>query len=495
MKILAKLLIGLLAVGILGLVGVILFAPGIHISSLSMILNVATGSGTKTSSDALLERLRVADGFSVSVYARGLENPRAMAMSESGQLLITSPRSGSILRLEDTNDDLAADNSSVLIDGLTRPYGIALHNGYLYIGESNQIGRISFDSETTTVSGDYEVIIPDLGDSGNHWTKTIRFGPEGNLYVAMGSTCNVCVEADQRRATIMRFDADGGQGEIFASGLRNSVGMDFAPWDGALYATDNGRDMLGDDYPPCELNLVKDGGFYGWPYLNGDNDPDPDFGHERLDLQARAIPPVLHFPAHNAPLGIHFVNSDSAGWERSALVALHGSWNRSEPDGYKVVALKWDAAGTVSSEDFLWGFEEDGDIIGRPVEIVADGRGGFFISDDYSGSVYRVSQGSQAVAAALTVAPTHAQTKVVTDPQLAAAGAALYAALPCASCHSDSVATPVSLDQVPQRYNLTTLADYFLAPTPPMPRYELTTEQRTQLAHYLFSQAQLPAEK
>lgn len=495
MKTLAKLLVGLLSIAILGLVGVILFAPGIHISSLSMILNVATGSGANTPTDTLLERLQVAPGYGVSVYARGLENPRAMALAGSGQLLISSPRSGSILQVEDANGDLAADSSSVLIDGLTRPYGIALHNGYLYIGESNQVGRIRYNSETATVSGDYEVVVPDLGDNGNHWTKTVRFDPQGWMYVAMGSTCNVCVEADERRATIMRFDADGGQGEIFASGLRNSVGMDFAPWDGTLYATDNGRDMLGDDYPPCELNQVVAGGFYGWPYLNGDNEPDPDFGHERLDLQARASAPVFNFPAHNAPLGIHFVSSDRPGWERSALVALHGSWNRSKPDGYKVIALKWDAAGQISSEDFLWGFEEAGDIIGRPVEIVDDGHGGFFISDDYSGSIYRVSHGLKAAAKALALAPTEIATAVVTDPQLAAAGALLYAEMPCASCHDDAATTPVSLQQVPHRYNLVTLADYFLAPTPPMPRYDLSPEQRVQLAHYLFSQAQLPAEK
>jgi len=310
----------------------------------------------------------------------------------------------------------------------------------------------------------------------------------------MGSTCNVCEEADNRRATIMRYRADGSGGEIYATGLRNSVGMDFAPWDGNLYATDNGRDLLGDDYPPCELNLIQAGSFYGWPYLNGDNELDPDFGNGREALRATARPPAFKFPAHNAPLGIHFVRNESLGTDfgRSALVALHGSWNRSQPDGYKVVSLHWDETGAISSRDFLWGFEHDGDIVGRPVDITGDGRGGFFISDDYAGVIYRISYGADPMSTAAYVPVTRSASPVrhETNPVLVAAGAEIYQRLPCEDCHSASALTPVPLNQLPERYDLGSLADYFVTPTPPMPQFDLNPQQREQLAHYLISRAQ-----
>ena len=277
----------------------------------------------------------------------------------------------------------------------------------------------------------------------------------------------------------MRFESDGSDGRVYASGLRNSVGMDFAPWSGELYATDNGRDLLGNDYPPCELNRIVDGGFYGWPFLNADNEPDPDFGSQRPDLQAKAISPVHHFPAHNAPLGIHFTGRD-----RSALVALHGSWNRSEPDGYKVVRLQFPDGGEIGSKDFLWGFERDGDIIGRPVDIADDGAGGFFVSDDYARVIYRVSPRADLASAANTRSERAGHAAL--DPALVSAGATLYRQLPCASCHDKSAVTPVPLEDLSDKYSPGSLADYFLAPTPPMPRYPLSETERMQLAHYLL---------
>jgi glucose/arabinose dehydrogenase len=222
----------------------------------------------------------------------------------------------------------------------------------------------------------------------------VRAGPDGLLYVAQGSTCNVCTEQDDRRATMMRFQPDGSGGEIYATGLRNSVGFDWAPWSGDLYATDNGRDMLGDDFPPCELNLIEQGSFYGWPYFNGANLPDPDMGADPLADQRKPTSPVHGFRPHNAPLGITFI--DSTGWpdgyERIALAALHGSWNRSSPDGYKVVSLHWTDSG-IEERDFLTGFNRDGDIAGRPVDVAQGPDGAIYISDDYAGAIYRVSYG------------------------------------------------------------------------------------------------------
>lgn len=477
------------------LVGALVFVPGIHISSLGMVLNVMSGAGSDTPDEVLLDRLQLAPGYHLSVFARGLENPRILHHSLSGRLLVTSPRAGQVIQLTDSNGDGAADTREVLLSGLQRPQGIEQHGAYLYIGESHQIGRTAYDTQSGQLTGDYEVIVPDLTDDGNHWSKIIRFDAEGNLYVAMGSTCNVCEEADPRRATIMRYNSDGSGEFIFASGLRNSVGLAFAPWNGALYATDNGRDLLGDNYPPCELNKVVKGGFYGWPYINGANELDPDFGEGKEALQDTAIAPAFDFRAHNAPLGIYFPGDES----RSALVALHGSWNRSSPDGYRVVRLHWDEEENITTEDFLWGFEDDGDIVGRPVDITGDGEGGFFISDDYAGVVYRVSQRDNLRSAqaeqGLNIQEAPHADLVPADQELAAAGAEVYASLPCGDCHSQQALTPVNLESLQQHYTLHSLAEYFLAPTPPMPLFDLSEQQRRQLAHYLFSREQSLAEK
>lgn len=466
---------------VLVLAGLVLFAPGVHTSSIEMVLNVMTGRGSKRPADELLGRLHAADGYSVSVFARDLPHPRMLAKDGAGRLIVSNPRTGEVLVLEDSDGDGAADLRSALLTGLRRPHGLALQGGYLYVAESHQLGRLSY-RESDGSGGDYEVIADGFTDEGNHWSKSLAVDDEGGLFVAMGSTCNVCIEEDQRRATIMRFDADGSNGRIYASGLRNSVGLAFAPWDGSLYATDNGRDLLGDDYPPCELNRIEDGGFYGWPYLNGDNEPDPDFGDQAGELAAGAIPPVFEFRAHNAPLGIHFLE----GNERLALVALHGSWNRSVPDGYRVLRLTWDEGERIVAEDFLWGFEEAGDIVGRPVDIVGDGAGGVFISDDYARVIYRVSPDSK-FASASRSAEQKGDRPESLDPELAEAGAILYRSMPCSSCHDEEAATPVSLADLGSRYSRESLADYFLTPTPPMPRYELTDLQRQQLAHYLLA--------
>jgi glucose/arabinose dehydrogenase len=483
MKLLKRLLMvlgGLTALMVLAIIALLVFVPGLHLSSLEMILNVMTGRGGDHEPNELLARLQAAEGYSVSVFARDLPHPRMLARDTAGNLLVSNPRSGEVILLADRDGDGAADTRELVLDNLARPHGLALHDGFLYVAESNRVGRAAWDPAAgDTVAGDYEIIADGFTDNGNHWSKTIAFGPAGHLYLAMGSTCNVCEEPDARRATIMRFNADGSDGRIYASGLRNSVGMAFAPWDGSLYATDNGRDLLGDDYPPCELNRVVDGGFYGWPYRNGDNVADPDFGGQRPDLEATAIAPAFNFPAHNAPLGIYFARTG----QREALVALHGSWNRSIPDGYKVVSLHWQEDGSISSSDFLWGFEEDGNIVGRPVDIVGDGAGGYYISDDYARVIYRVSPRQLASA---STGESGSAAAVSVDPGMAQLGEALYRKLPCRTCHAPDTPTPVPLDNLAQKYSLQELADYFLTPTPPMPRYPLSEEQRQQLAHYLL---------
>jgi len=372
-------------------------ANGLQISSYSVLFNTVTNRGGPVPADALTDQLDTPSGFEVTLFANDLPKPRLLKTTPTGQLLFSAPRSGSIFMLSDRDGDGRAEPPKPLLTGLNRPHGIDILNdgdtSWLYVAETDAVGRVAVDWQAGETRGEYRRLITGLPSDGGHWTRTIAFGADGLLYLTVGSSCNVCEESDPRRAAMMRYQPDGSGEEIYASGLRNSVGFDWAPWSGQLYATDNGRDLLGDNFPPCELNLIRQGGFYGWPYINGFSDLDPDLGEGKGSLLEESIPPVFGFRAHNAPLGIHFLHHGNRpeNYRRTALVALHGSWNRSEPDGYKVVALHWDEAGNITSEDFLSGFLRPNDkVIGRPVDIEEGRDGSLYISDDYAGAIYRV---------------------------------------------------------------------------------------------------------
>jgi glucose/arabinose dehydrogenase len=339
-------------------------------------------------------RVRVPEGFSIGIFAQGIPNARFMRFTPTGDLLVSSPQEGTVFLLErDVDGNGAADGMRPLARGLDLPHGIALRGEWLYIAETGRVLRVRFDPAGRAIGGAIETVVDGLPVDGNHWTRTIRFGPDGFLYLSIGSSCNVCIERDPRRAAIVRYRADGTGEEIFATGLRNAVGFDWQPGTDALYATDNGRDFLGDDFPPCEFDRVVRGGFYGWPYANGDRVPDPDFGAEAPDRIRESIPPAHALGAHTAPLGMTFYRGDGfpAAYRGAAFVALHGSWNRTRKVGYKVVALRWDAQGRIRETDFAWGFEVDEDVVGRPVDVVEGPDGALYVSDDYAGAIYRVA--------------------------------------------------------------------------------------------------------
>jgi glucose/arabinose dehydrogenase len=374
------------------LVAFIWWGP-VPVSDKRVMLDFMLGRGIAPPSETTVaERLRAPPGFRVQAYSTEVPLARVMIVTPEGDLIVSRTRGNVVSLLErDWNGDGVADGHRVLFDNLDGPHGLALHDGWLYIAERTAIGRVRLDTATGRPAGTYERILTGLTADGFHQTKTIGFSPDGWLYLAHGSSCNVCVEQDPRRATMMRMRPDGSGAEVYATGLRNSVGFDWAPWDGALYATDNGRDLLGDDFPPDELNRIEQGHFYGWPYVNGSGVPDPDFGGQ---YQGDVPPtdPAHAFRPHNAPLGIHFLrNARAPGHGHTALVALHGSWNRSTPDGYKVVALHWRDDGTIEESDFLTGFLNEDGIIGRPAFVTEGPDGAIFVSDDYAGVVYRVS--------------------------------------------------------------------------------------------------------
>jgi glucose/arabinose dehydrogenase len=389
-------LVGVAAL-LLFVLGLVWFGP-VTIGDKRVLLDFMLGRGIAPPSSAeAAARLQVANGFRLTVYSSEVPLARWPLATSTGDLVVARTRADEVVLLErDRNGDGKPDAVRKLLDGLHGPHGLALHDGWLYVGEATGVGRIRFDEQTGRTRGQYTRIVDDFTGDGFHQTKTLGFDDAGWLYVSQGSSCNVCLEKDPRRASIMRMRDDGTQREIYASGLRNSVGFDWAPWDHGLYATENGRDLLGDDAPPDELNRIERGGFYGWPFVHGFGIRDPEFAQGHDAEIAKAIAPVHGFHAHNAPLGIHFLRGPHlpAGYERTALVALHGSWNRSKPDGYKVVALDFGEDGHIVERDFLTGFLGPNGILGRPAGITQGPDGAIYVTDDYAGVVYRIVAGN-----------------------------------------------------------------------------------------------------
>ena len=385
-------LAGVLVLVALGLVWLI-FLGGVALTDRAMLWQMIRGIDAEPPTSAqVTEQLIPADGFEITLWATGLPSARILLPLATGDVLLTQPRGGLVTLLEaDRDGDGVSDGRQVLLRDLDRPNGIDFHDGWLYLAEATRIVRRRFDPSTRQL-GEPEVVIQGLSADGSHWRKTVRIGPDGALYLGQGSTCNVCLEADPRRATMMRFNLDGSSGVIFATGTRNPYGFDWAPWDNSLYATENGRDLLGDDLPPDELNRIMEGGFYGWPHVHGRALRDPKWADGYEARIAEAIPPAHEFGAHVAPLGIRFLRHPDrpSGYARAALVALHGSWNRSTPSGYEVVSLHFDDLGGIEERRFVSGFRRDSLLLGRPVDVAEGVDGEIYITDDYSGVVYRV---------------------------------------------------------------------------------------------------------
>lgn len=355
-----------------------------------VVLACTNGDGVAGQQPAGMEPQQIAGhtlyhraGFRVGLFADNLGGVRNIVVGPQGAVYAALQRGGRIVRLVDADGDGVADSVRDVATGLEGPFGIAFRGDTMYVGEMTEVVRFVPGSMTP------QVVVPGL-PSGGHSTRTVVFGPEGDMYVAVGSSCNVCDESDPRRAAVTRFNPDGTGEHRFATGLRNSVGLAFNPTTGALWATNNDRDNLGDDKPPEHLNILKDGRWYGWPqcYLPDQNNPEyPGAACDTVE------PPAITFQAHSAPLGLTFYTGSAfPGYAGDAFIAYHGSWNRSVPTGAKVVHVKVQAGKPASIEDFVTGWQlADGSRWGRPVGLAVLRDGSLLVSDDVGGRIWRVS--------------------------------------------------------------------------------------------------------
>jgi glucose/arabinose dehydrogenase len=330
-------------------------------------------------------------GFGISVFAQDLSDARMMALGPDGEIYVAERGRGRVLRLPDRDGDGVADGVEVAAEGLNGPSSLDFYrDGSLYVGETTRILRL-IDPDGDGVFQEEEVIISGL-PSGGHSTRTVLFSPDWeHLYVSVGSSCNVCIEEDERRATIMRYNPDGSGAEIYAEGLRNAVGITFRPGTSQLWATNNGRDWLGDDQPPETVYLVEKGDDAGWPRCHAGRIVDPEYGEpgacEGVD------DPIVEMQAHSAPLGLTFYAGEQfpEAYRGNLFVAFHGSWNRTTPTGYKVVRVPIEDTQAGAVRDFAAGWlREDGSKWSRPVDVLTGPDGSLLISDDSAGFIYRV---------------------------------------------------------------------------------------------------------
>lgn len=337
--------------------------------------------------------LTVPAGFGISVFASGLNGARLMAVSPDGVLVVA--QRANVVALPDANGDGRAEPKVLLTD---QPYAhsVAFANGYLYIATTPAILRVRWANGTIVGMPETIAELPSTRPSV-HSSRSLRVGPDGRLYVAMGSSCNFCVEQDPRRTTIQVFDADGRNGHAFATGLRNAVGFDWDPQTGRLWAGDNGIDKSGDEMPPDEINLVEEGKDYGHPFVIGRGMASPLADERSAADRARAQPvnPAFELPPHMAPMGVAFYTGTKfpQAFRTSLYVALHGSTDRTTKVGYKVVRIVMEKGMPVRSEDFVTGWLMGDTVTGRPAGIVTGADGALYISDDNKGFIYRVSQG------------------------------------------------------------------------------------------------------
>ena len=374
-----------------------------RLAAASVMALAVAGSVHAADDELRLEEIELPAGFSIDVFASGIDLARSLAQGSAGTVFVGTGglrQSDAVYAVVDEDGDGTADRQYEVASGLNRPNGVAFHDGDLYVAEIDRILRLDDIESRLDAPPEPVVVTDDLPDRRHHGWKFIRFGPDGKLYVPVGAPCNICDEGDPF-AAILRLDGDGTH-EVVARGVRNTVGFDWHPGSGHLWFTDNGRDMMGDDVPPDELNvLTRDGQHFGYPYCHGQDIPDPEFGD--VKPCAELVPPALDLGPHVGAIGMRFYRGDAfpERYRGQIFIAEHGSWNRSRKIGYRVMVVHVDASGRATEyEPFATGWLQGEDSWGRPVDVMERADGSLLVSDDMRGVIYRIVYDGAAAAAA-----------------------------------------------------------------------------------------------
>tara|TARA_B100001750_G_scaffold133463_1_gene106116 strand:- start:8583 stop:9749 length:1167 start_codon:yes stop_codon:yes gene_type:complete len=352
--------------------------------------------------DSFLEKIILPEGFEIKIYADDVENARSMAISPSGTIFVGNRNEDNVFALKDTDGDNVIDKKYLITNKLKNmPNGVAFHDGDLYVAEVNKIWKFENIEENLSYADKFDeyleepiLISDDFPSDRHHGWKYISFGPDGKLYVPVGAPCNICESRNEIYASITRMNSDGSNREIYVKGVRNTVGFTWHPETKQLWFTDNGRDMLGDNIPPCELNKVteKDQHF-GYPYCHGNDIGDPEFGGKYSCSDF--VMPVQNLGPHVAPLGLKFYTGKMFPdeYKGDIFIAEHGSWNRSKKIGYRISRVKIENNKSVGYETFIYGWLDDDEqeAWGRPVDILILEDGSMLISDDKANAIYRVT--------------------------------------------------------------------------------------------------------
>lgn len=344
--------------------------------------------------DARVSQLNLPAGFSISKFAENLGSPRIIEVSPQGHIYVTT-REDEVILLKDSNNDGSADQRQTVVTE-DQAHGLAFHDNMFYLITVNDVFRAPMNEDGTI--GQLEKIIENLPDGGQHPNRTMAFGPDGMLYISVGSTCNACDETREENATMVRTNPDGSNRTIFARGLRNTIGFDWHPETGEFFGMDHGIDWLGDNEQKEELNHITEGADYGWPYIYADgkyNKADEPANMTWEEYAEKSIEPVLLFTAHSAPMSLKFYEGDMfpEEYKNSALVTFRGSWNRKPASGYKIMKVNFENGKPVNAEDFVTGFlSEDGQSrFARLVGLTELPDGSVLVTDDEHGIIYRIT--------------------------------------------------------------------------------------------------------
>lgn len=356
---------------------------------IAVVLQVSPGGPTGS---LPLETITLPPGFAIDLYAGNVTGARSMTLSPNGTLFVGSREAGNVYAIPDRDGDGRGDEVIVIDSGLDSPNGVAFQNGSLYVAEIGRILRYDNIEADLTKPPDPVVVSDAFPDDRLHGWKFIAFGPDGKLYVPVGVPCNVCDPGDERFGTTLRMNPDGTDLEIYARGIRNTVGFDWHPLTNELWFTDNGRDWLGDDTPPDELNRAPQIGMhFGFPYCHGRSIPDPEFGAGRSCSEF--TPPEQELGPHVAALGMRFYTGDQfpEEYQGRIFIAEHGSWNRLEPIGYRVTMVTLENDTPTAYEVFAEGWLQGREAWGRPVDVEVTRDGLLLVSDDRANAIYRIT--------------------------------------------------------------------------------------------------------